>query len=127
MNGIPCAVTADLNRYLAQLDEDDHWQEALGARQEELLADGGDCFPFQTDNLSEAICEIDIETVATALKAGNHEEAGKALAGLVCAYWEREAQRRAEREIQNERAANACPRCRGRGCRHCDEDYGRDY
>ena len=20
-----------------------------------------------------------------------------------------------------------CPRFRGRGCRHCDEDYGRDY
>ncbi len=118
-HGFPCAVIADLNRYLTQLDEDERWQETVDARQEKLLGDGGNCYPFSTDNLSQAICESDIKTIATALKARKHEEAGKALAALVNAYWEREARRWAEREIENERA-NACTCCRG--CRYCNED-----
>lgn len=125
-NSMPCAVTADLNRYLSKLDEDDRWKEAVDARVSELLDEGGDYYPFSADNLSEALGEIDIESVATALKAGKHEDAGKALLTLVSGYWDRMAQQQAERDIEEQRA-NACHRCGGRGCRHCDEDYGRDY
>ncbi|UAW63465.1 hypothetical protein KMZ15_05040 [Mycoavidus sp. HKI] len=126
IHGFPCAVTADLNRYLTQFDENERWQETVDARQEKLLGDGSDCYPLSINNLLEAICEINIETIAALLKAGNYEEAGKALAALVNVYWEREAQRKAEREIENERA-NACPRCLDRGCRHFDENYRRSY
>ncbi|UUM20955.1 hypothetical protein [Mycoavidus sp. SF9855] len=126
MYHVPCVITIDLNRYLAQLDKENLWQEAINSKQEKLLADGSDCYPFLTDNLSEAICEINIETIAALLKAGNYEEAGKALADLVNVYWEREAQRKAEREIENERA-NACPRSLDQGCRHFDENYRRSY
>ncbi len=117
---VPCAVTAELNRYLTQMDRENLWQEAVESRQEALLADGGDYYPFSTDNLSEAIGEINIKTIAVSLKAGKHEEAGKVLASLVISYWEREAQCKAEREIKNE-MANTCLFCRGLGCRHCGE------
>jgi hypothetical protein len=120
---VPCAVTADLNRYLAKLDEDEGRDESIDERTEELLA--GDYAPFTADNLAEALGEIDIEGIAKQLADGKEAEAGTALAKLVREYWDASARLEAERQI-NDEIANACPRCRGRGCRHCDEDYGRD-
>ena len=120
---VPCAVTADLNRYLAKLYEDEGRDEAIDERTEDLLA--GDYSPFTADNLAEALVEIDIEELAKQLDCGKESEAGATLAKLVRDYWESSARREAERQIDDE-LANACPRCRGRGCRHCDEDYGRD-
>lgn len=120
---MPCAVTADLNRYLSKLDEDDRRDEAIDQRTEDLLA-GTEYGPFTPANLSEALGELDmtgIEALCKLLTAGNTAGAGLALKTLIGDYWERAARREAERQIDNE-IANACPRCRGRGCRHCYED-----
>jgi len=122
---VPCAVTADLNRYLSRLDEDDRRDEAIDERTEELMADGGEYAPFNPDNLAEAISEVDIAEIAKLIDAGKVSEVGAVLVKQVRGYWEALARNEAERQIDNE-IANACPRCRGRGCRHCDEDYGRD-
>jgi hypothetical protein len=118
MNNFPCAVEVDLRRYLATLDEDDRRDEAIDERTEELLAD--EYAPFHVGNLAEALAEIDIEDIAKQFAAGKEAEAGTALAKLVRDYWSAWARREAERQIDNE-IANACPRCRGRGCRHCDD------
>lgn len=120
---VPCAVTADLNRYLSKLDEDDRRDSAIDERTDDLLA--GEYAPFTAGNLSEALGEINIEDLAKQLADGKEADAGATLANLVRDYWDALARREAERQIDNE-LANACPRCRGRGCRHCDEDYGRD-
>ncbi len=114
----PCVITVDLKHYLAQVDKEDLWQEALESRQKALLAEGGDYHPFLIDNLLEAIGEIDITAIAASLKVSKYEEAGKVLANLVNAYWEHKAQQKAEREIKE----NICPRCHAWGCYCCGED-----
>lgn len=120
---IPCAVTQDLNRYLSRLDAEDDRDARIEERTEELLA--GEYAPFHVGNLGEALGEIDIDTLAALLAAGKIEEAGNELAMRVRSYWQRIAEDKAETDIDDE-LANQCPRCRGRGCRYCDEDYGRD-
>jgi hypothetical protein len=121
MNNFPCAVEVDLRRYLATLDEDDSRDEAIEQRTEELMADGGEYAPFNPDNLAEAISEGDIAEIAKLIDAGKVSEVGAVLVKQVRGYWEALARNEAERQIDNE-IANACPRCRGRGCRHCYED-----
>jgi hypothetical protein len=124
---VPCAVTADLNRYLATLGEDDSRDEAIEQRTDELLA-GAEYDPFSPDNLSEALRELDMTAITACcqlFKAGNKGGVGLALDALIRDYWRGFARNEAERQIDNE-AANACPRCKGLGCRHCDEDFHRD-
>ena len=120
---VTCAVTQDLNRYLATLDADDSREADIEARTEELL--DGDYAPFHVGNLGEALGEINIDTLAALLADGKTAEAGDELAARVRDYWTRMARDKAETDIDDERA-NACPRCKGRGCPRCDEDYRRD-
>lgn len=120
---MPCAVTADLNRYLATLDADDAREADIEARTEELL--DGDYAPFHVGNLGEALGEINIDTLAALLASGKTEEAGAELAKRVRDYWTASARNKAETDIDYERA-HACPRCKGHGCPRCDEDYRRD-
>ena len=104
--------------------DDSGRDEAIEERAQELLA-GSEYGPYTPANLSEAMGEFDvtgIEALCKLLTAGNAAGAGLALKTLVFDYWERAARQEAERQI-DEAAANACHRCRGRGCRHCDEDY----
>lgn len=119
----PCAVTADLNRYLAAQSADDERAEDIEARADMLMAD--EFAPFTASNLAEAISESDISALAALLAAGDEAAAGTALAKLSRDYWKALARTKAETDIDVERA-HACPRCKGRGCRSCDEDYGRD-
>lgn len=103
---------------------DDSWREdAIEERAQELLS-GSEYSPYTPANLSEAMGEFDVTGIAALCKllsSGNTAGAGLALKTLIVDYWERAARREAERLIDNE-IANACHRCRGRGCRRCAED-----
>lgn len=127
MYDIGCAVTADLNRYMRQLDEADRRDSAIDDRSEELIRDGEECDPFTVFNLSEALGELDgtaMEALCKLFKDGNTAGAGLALDALVKDYWQRSARKQAEREIEN----STCHHCYDRGCYRCDPpEPDRDY
>ena len=54
-------VEIDLMRYEAQVDRECRREDAIIARQEELLTDGGDCDPYNADNFCEAMKEMSVE------------------------------------------------------------------
>lgn len=121
----PCAVTADLNSYLSRLDEAVRRDEAIDERIEYLMREGSEYDPFSHDHIAEAISEVDLTEVAELIASDRISEVGAALKKQVRGYWEVLAMDEAERQIDNE-LADACQHCYGYGCRHCDEDYGRD-
>ena len=127
MYDVGCAVTADLNRYMRQLDESDRRDSAIDDRAEELGRDGEECDPFTVFNLSEALGELDgtaMEALCKLFKDGNTAGAGLALDALVKHYWQRAAKKQAEREIENA----TCHHCYDRGCYRCDPpEPDRDY
>lgn len=121
MNGysIPCAVTADLNRYMRQMDRADARHQAVKERAEELQQAGSEYDPFCASNVAEALGEFDgtaYEALAKLLNDGNTAGAGLALDVLVKDYWNRLATQKAEREIM----AASCGHCFDRGCYRCD-------
>lgn len=123
---MPCAVTADLNRYLRQQDEAEARDRIIEQRAEELMRDGEECDPFTVFNLSEAIGEMDntaMEALVKLLKAGNTAGAGLALSTLVKDYWQRMASKQAEREIENA----SCRHCYDQGCYRCDPPEPEHY
>lgn len=124
---MPCAVEADLRRYMRQQDEAEARDRIIEQRADELMRDGEECAPFTVFNLSEAMGEFDntaMEALVKLLKAGNNEGAGLAFSTLVKDYWQRAAKKQAEREIENA----TCHHCYDRGCYRCDPpEPDRDY
>lgn len=116
---MPCAVEADLRRYMRQQDEAEARDRIVEQRADELMRDGEECDPFTVFNLSEAMGEFDntaMEAMVKLIKAGNTAGAGLALSTLVQDYWKRMATKQAEREIENA----TCRHCYDQGCYRCD-------
>lgn len=86
-----CPVTQSLNAHLARVEAAEIASEQADERQKELLSSSGSCYPFDQDNLSEAIYQIEIDLLAKALQAGDYEAAGRALASEVTQFWGKEA------------------------------------
>ncbi|MFM7008714.1 MAG: hypothetical protein ACKO0Z_05190 [Betaproteobacteria bacterium] len=127
MYDIGCAVTADLNRYMRDIDESDRRNSAIDDRAKELGLDGQECDPFTVFNLSEALGELDgtaMEALCKLFKDGNTAGAGLVLEALIKDYWQGAAKRQAEREIDNA----TCHHCWDLGCFRCDPpEPGQDY
>ena len=100
-------------------DDGDITDRRIDERVDELMAD--EYSPFKTENLAEALAEIDGHEIMGELFAtGRNREAGEMLAGRIRAYWYHLAYRQAEDEIHAS-IAHGCKACRGRGCHWCDE------
>lgn len=101
---------------------DDVDEGAIDERAAELLA-APDFMPFSPSNFCEAILEMgdpQIEPVCRFLAEGDTAAAGDTLARLVRGYWEPLARKEAERQIENEAAADPCRQCRRRRCSNCN-------
>ncbi len=131
MNRNHCAVTADLNRYLKQLDQEDAREHAIERLAADLMLQ--EYAPDTEANVIEALLET-TDKVATAitphLKAVINEKnaairanlyalIGKVIVDRTLSYWEDTAREQAIRDIDNA----DCPYCYDQGCRKCEGDY----
>jgi hypothetical protein len=118
----PCAVTADLNKYLHQLDEDERLADAIEDRASELFASDfrHDTFAAISEAMGEATGET-AEAIAKAARMANLEALGRAVLTCSASYWEALARKQATEEVQAE--WNSCC-CHGRGCSKCFDDQG---
>lgn len=118
----PCAVTADLNRYLHQIDEDERRADLIEDRSAELFRTEyrHDTFPAISEAMGEASGET-AEAIAKAARMANLEALGRAVLTCSASYWEAQARKQATEEINAE--WNSC-RCHGKGCRLCQDDKG---
>lgn len=89
-----CPVDQSLHAHLARVEEAEIASEQADGRQKEMLSPSGACYPFDQDNLSEAIYQIEIGLIAKALQAGDYEAAGRELASKVTRFWMNEARAR---------------------------------
>ena len=117
MNNL-CAVTSDLNRYLAREDHADAYNAAIEARAEELTKQGCAFYPFSEHNFSEALSESDLRETAWLFQQGLTLLAGMKTQLVVTEYWKKLARNQAEQDIENE-----CSKCFGAGCRHCNDEH----
>ena len=118
----PCAVTADLNRYLHQIDEDERRADLIDDRTAELFAGEyrHDTFSAIGEAMGEASGEV-ADAIEAAAKAADFTALGRAVLTCSASYWEAQARRKATGEINEE--WNSC-RCHGKGCRLCQDDQG---
>ena len=118
-----CAVTEDLNRYLARYDEAEAREDAVEARMEELMEKGQEYYPFSIEHLAEALSEMsrkEFDRLSQFLtEPGGLQKAGAVVSVAVETYWEEQARKQAEKDVDGE--WDSC-RCHGRGCRRCQED-----
>lgn len=126
----PCAVEADLNRYLRKLDADDARSAAVERCAEEYLA--AEYSPSNPDNVAEALAEIIHPTlVAVAGHIGkslgetnskarddHYLMIGLQIATAVENYWTAMAQKKAADDIDSA----SCRYCFDRGCHRCEPD-----
>ena len=118
----PCAVTADLNRYLHQLDEDERRADLIEDRTAELFAGEyrHDTFAAISEAMGEASGET-AESIAKAARMANLEQLGRAVLTCSAAYWEAQARKQATDQVNAE--WSSC-QCHGRGCPKCFDDQG---
>ena len=110
-----CAVTSDLNRYLAAEDRAEARAEAVTNQAAELLE--GDYSPMDPANISEALGEIGLKGLV-AMLSGVPERARVEdfLRSLNQNYWIGMARNQAGINV-----SNACSECFGHGCNKCSE------
>lgn len=121
MYDVGCAVSADLNRYMHRLAAEDRRDNAIEAREQELMKPGEECDPHDIHNLAEALTEGDqtkLGLIAKRLAEGDTAAAGLILDGMTTSYWKHMARKQAERQITDA----ACQRCYDAGCRFCEGD-----
>jgi len=100
------ANTYHLNEHLAKEDEAERVQDWKDDYVEELLAEGGDCYPFKHGNLQEAIAELKLHEaillssyahVAHKLPSQSSKEyLAEYLGKIVYAYWKDAAEKKAD-------------------------------
>jgi len=112
---IPCAVTADLNRYLSQLEREDARDAAIEERLDELLSEGAEFYPADPANIAEALSEIQENELgpvphhmASIVKAKHGEDLshhyemiGRHFSAAVIAYLTKYGTNRAETDVDN--------------------------
>lgn len=89
-------VDADLNRYLAKCDREEHREESIETITANLL--DGDYSPFLPENVAEALGEMPKETLAVlacGLKINGFDGVGSLLKKYVESYWADLAARKA--------------------------------
>lgn len=112
-----CAVTNDLNRFLAVEDRAEAYAEFLEKRTEELMQEGQVFYPFSEQNFCEALSESNLSEIAWLFQQGMTAIAGLKTSLVVNDYWKKLANSKAETEAETE-----CRKCFGAGCRHCNEE-----
>ena len=126
-------VVADLNRHLGEIARDERRDEAIERRTAALMTIDGGYAPHDAANFAEALGELVadaryavrlaaiLDRVGKALAdptgetGGHYEMIGLHLVKFLKDYWTKYARNQAETEV-----AESCPRCFGRGCRHCE-------
>ena len=120
----PCAVTADLNRYLHQIDEDERRADLIEDRTAELTASEYRCDTFAaiSEAMGEAAGEV-ADAVEKAAQSNDFAALGRAVLTCSAAYWEAQARKKATDDVNED--WDSC-RCHGKGCPKCWDDQGRD-
>ena len=98
-----CAVTADLNRYLDQLDADEARDNFIESFKHDLLKPGAEYDPMEPDNFAEAISNSShawFKTLTALLIAGDGEKVIAFQCDRSNTYWQLVAEGDAEKEIQ---------------------------
>ena len=125
-----CAVTSDLNRYLADIDKEESRQALIDRRTADRLLD--EFSPGKTEMVSEALSEISdamAEAIAFCMAMlgkksdemqtnANQAIIGRLVAGAINNYCEKLARDSAEASVNDA----SCKHCYDQGCRRCDED-----
>lgn len=120
----PCAVSADLNRYLHKLDEDERRADLIEDRTAELTASEYRCDTFPA--ISEAMGELageGAEAITRAAQSNDFGALGRAIYTASAAYWQAQARSKATGEVNAE--WDSC-RCHGKGCRLCNDEPRND-
>jgi len=97
-----CSVEIDLARHLAEEDESESRQEYQEQIGRELIAPGGECYPFDLLNVDEALGFINIAPAVIAMQANDAKKAGELLMTAIRGYWEMESDSRAAKQVANE-------------------------
>ena len=114
-----CAVEADLNRYLRQLDRDEARDMAIENRAAELFG-RAEYRHYTFANLVEALSETSGEHAAaieSAVRSADLAAVGRTVTQASAAYWFEQAKKQAEIDIDD-----GCQTCYGSGCRNCEAE-----
>lgn len=114
------AVTADLNRYLHKLDDQERKADAIEDRTAALFADEyrHDTFAHVIEALDEIGAGEAADAIEAAAKRADFTALGRAVLQASAAYWESMARKAATDEINE----SWCHACQGKGCRNCNDE-----
>jgi len=109
------------------MNTDQFYEQRLNDRIKELMAKGGDYYPFDTDNFANALENIEHNKMVSlcALTEADQLQAGLFLRKLVVDRWTYLATTQARSDIEKE--YNLCEYCHGMGCRQCNEDQRMEH
>ena len=91
MNHERCAVTEDLNRYMAECDRSADFESYQDQRLTQMMKPGGDYDPYKPCHINEAIGEFSdaqMDELAEAMQAGDASATLRIMNDAIIEYWE---------------------------------------
>ncbi len=96
MNNERCAVTEDLNRYMAECDRSADFESYQDQRLIKMMKPGGDYDPYKPCHINEAIGEFSdaqMDELAEAMQAGDASATLRIMNNAINEYWGYQAEK----------------------------------